>query len=859
MSETAIKNRRAVYFWEDHAYTKLKESTVGRKGLSLFELKDMDIPIPDFFVISSTIFDKLISQTLKRDANGLLEKGRNPDESEVLKSFLKTDIDEEDIEDIISAYTRISGFVDAWVSVRSSVVFPSNPEVSFSGIFSTELNVRGKKNLIDSIKRIYASLFTDDVVAYASSKGINLADVKLAVVVQKMIQAEVSGVAFTIDPITQDPSKLSIEAVFGLGDTISLGELTPDTYLLNKRDLGILEKKISPQEWMKIRAVNKGNSKKEATERVTISNSWSHRQKVEDTYLKEISKISLIVENKLRKAQNIEWVMSGGKIWVLQSKDLYEKYTPDQIKLESAKSFDTLGEVLKWSLEKYQGIGMLEDKAVQNAQRIVKGNKHEYSPLTEKLINIAKGKVRKGEEDENKQIKNIDEFVLKGLGASFGVVVGNIKIVEKDNKIEVNKKDILVLKEYFSEVESLIINSGGIILESGGITSDTAILCREFDIPAVVGAANATTLFKNGQLVRLDGNTGSIYIEKEESSIPLPSHPVVEAYKDESLSGIDFLKAEEISEPVVTDSKDEEEYKIPHDMNLSPCATKVFLNPIDDANKLVDIVGNSHGLVFVDFDKILIENGRHLLAYVEDKKFIEYSKEISEKICKYVDLAEGNQVVLAIGSSMVSDFRALVKGKQFENDQLEDSVHGLAHYLSNKELLSRMIKILRRVRNIYKRRNVDVGIYSPMNASAMTEFKKSLLAGGFRRTASFRIYAILDNPTDVILADEILDVKIDGLILDMPRIVKLMQGFDFNDAKAKYNLGTNSSLKVVDTVCDISKSPSKEVIVITEDNKDLVKYCVQKGVYGVSVLPNSVKDIRKVVSEEEAKIILSKK
>ena len=106
--------------------------------------------------------------------------------------------------------------------------------------------------MIDSIKRIYASLFTDDVVAYAASKGVNLADVKLAVVVQKMVQAEVSGVAFTIDPITQDPTKLSIEAVFGLGDTIALGELTPDIYLINKKDLNILEKRISPQEWMKI-------------------------------------------------------------------------------------------------------------------------------------------------------------------------------------------------------------------------------------------------------------------------------------------------------------------------------------------------------------------------------------------------------------------------------------------------------------------------------------------------------------------------------------------------------------------------------------------------------------------------------
>ena len=326
MSEVIIKGKKVVYYWEDFTFSKLKESSVGRKGLSLFELKDMDIPIPDFFVVSPVVFDKLVSQSLSRDGETLLEKGRNPNESEVLKSLLKSEYEDSDIHDILSAYTRISGFTDAWVSVRSSVIFPSNPEVSFSGIFSTELNVRGAKNLLESIKRIYASLFTDDVVAYASSKGINLADVKLAVVVQKMVQAEVSGVAFTIDPITQDLGKLSIEAVFGLGDTISLGELTPDSYLLNKKDLTILEKRISPQEWMKIRVINKGSVSKDGTQKVTISNAWSHRPKLEEEYIKEVAKISLIVENKLRRAQNIEWVMSGGKVWVLQSKDLYEKF-----------------------------------------------------------------------------------------------------------------------------------------------------------------------------------------------------------------------------------------------------------------------------------------------------------------------------------------------------------------------------------------------------------------------------------------------------------------------------------------------------------------------------------------------------
>ena len=202
MSEITSKVKKSIYFWEDYSFQKLNESFVGRKGLSLFELKDMDIPIPDFFVISPLVFDRAISDTLQRDAKDLFTKGSNPDEDLVEKAILKTELDPEILEDILSAYTRISGFTDSWVSVRSSVVFPSTPEVSFSGIFLTELNVRGSKDLIESIKKIYASLFTDDVVAYASSNGLNLADVKLAVVVQKMVQAEVSGVSFTVDLIT---------------------------------------------------------------------------------------------------------------------------------------------------------------------------------------------------------------------------------------------------------------------------------------------------------------------------------------------------------------------------------------------------------------------------------------------------------------------------------------------------------------------------------------------------------------------------------------------------------------------------------------------------------------------------------
>lgn len=865
MSDTSGKSKRFVYFWEDHQFRNLRESTVGRKGLSLFELKDMDIPIPEFFVISSTLFDNVISQSLERDVEKMLEKNRNPEEDEVLKSILKTDVGKEAEEEIRSAYTRISGFTDAWVSVRSSVVFPSVPDVSFSGVFATELNVRGVNNLLESVKKIYASCFTDDVVAYAAAKGINLADVKLSVVVQKMVQAEVSGVVFTVDPITQDPTKLSIEAVFGLGDTIALGELTPDTYLLNKRDISLIEKHVSPQEWMKVRTMGRGS--KGGVEKIKISSNWSHMQKLEEKYLKEISKIALIVESKARRAQSLEWVLAGGKVWVLQSKDLYEKHTENTVSVVNSKEFDTLGEVLRLSAEKYAGIGLIESKAVDHAKRIVNSNRHEYDGMTEKLVNVAKVKSTTPAPQSTPML-NRDNFVLSGIGASFGTVTGRAIVLEKDKAIEVTKNDILVIREYASEMESLIVKAGGVIMDVGGVTSDTAILCREFNIPAVVGVGTASSAIHNGDIVRVDGNAGSIYKEsnlkvKEEfkENIQSKVHPVVEAYKEENLSGIDLLKGEEEEKVEVVDraeSKEDSVLKIPHDISLPPSATKVFTYSNLEYEKLIDYVGNSHGIVYIDLDKVMLEDGRHMLAYVEDKKFVEYAKDISEKVCRYIDLAEGNQVVLSIGSQKVKEFRGLVKGK-LENQELEDSVYGLTRYLKNKEYLNRVLKIVRRIRNVHKKRNVDIAVHSPMNGTFMKDFKKSLSANGLRRTNTFRVYAILDNPTEIIMADDILEAKIDGVILNMPRVVRVMQGFDMDNESARYDLGVNSAFKIVDTVVDISRPYDKHVIVISENNKALIKYSVQKGVYGVSVFAEDIKESRRLVSEEEAKVILGTK
>jgi pyruvate,water dikinase len=854
------KNDTPVYFWEDFDAKDLRESNVGRKGLSLFQLKDMDIPVPEFFVVSSSVFKDVVFESLDRDIKKLTARNKNPEEDEIEKSIKKIKFKDEVIDEIRSAYTRISGFTDAWVSVRSSLVFPSKPEISFSGIFETKLNVRHIDDLLEAIKQIYASMFTDDVVMYAANKNVDLSQVKLGVVVQRMVQAEVSGVAFTVDPITQDKSKMSVEAVYGLGDVIASGEITPDTYVLNKKDLSIVEKHISPQEWMKVRTVGSGK-KRSSIEKISISSTWSHRQKVDERHLQEVSKIALVVENKSREAQNVEWVQAGGRIWVLQNKPLQELTEEPEITVVR-EDRDTLREVVIAFVEKYREIDQIEGKAVNRAKKLVQKKQKEQNEELEKLVKIAQS-IDQGSKEKETRVQTREDFLVSGIGASFGSVTGKVKLIDTPADVRVDKNDVLVIKSYADEMESMIIKAGAIITETGGLTSDIAILCREFDIPAVVGAKDASKKLKGGDLVRVDGNSGTVYKETDPNIIKEIKekkeniHPVVEAYSSGKLSGVDLLEKDEVKESK-KDGEEKKEEEITKDSTLPPTATKVFISPTLPKDKLKKYVGDSHGLVYIDLDQIMLDEGRHLMAYVEDTKFVEYANDISEKVCEIVELAKGDEVVVTIGSATVKQFREITKGSSMENSDTPDDHFGLRHYLANEKFLRRVLKIVKRIRNVYKKRNISLGVHAPMNGSNMREFKKTLSSVGLRRSSTFDVYAVIDNPTEVILVDEIVDAKIDGVILNMPKIAKEMQGIKTDDDKTEYTLSDKSMLKVVDNVVDILKSEKPQIIVVAQDDDKLVKEAVEKGVYGVSVSPKLIKDMRKLVAQQEAELILSK-
>jgi len=221
-------------------------------------------------------------------------------------------------------------------------------------------------------------------------------------------------------------------------------------------------------------------------------------------------------------------------------------------------------------------------------------------------------------------------------------------------------------------------------------------------------------------------------------------------------------------------------------------------------------------------------------------------------------LIKGDEVIISIGSAKVKDFRGLVGGKKNEDESLSSDAFGAIHYANNPELLKRVARIIRKLRNVYKKRNISLAVHAPMNEDVVREIKKLLLSEKLRRMSSFNLYVILDNPSEIILVDEIVNTNLDGVILNTPRVAKQMQGFKVDEKDAKYDLARSSIFKVLDNINSSVKGKTGKVIVIVENSKPLLKYCVQAGVYGVCVSPEDISDARRIVADEEGKIILGK-
>jgi len=297
---------------------------VGGKGANLGEMTRAGLPIPPGFVIDVEAYAQFRAQTglgprIEQELAAL--DVEDPSGLQATSERLRTTIEAAEFPEqlrppITEAYRRLCRESDCAVAVRSSATAEDTAEFSFAGMFESFLNVNGVDELLRRVKSCWASTFHARVLYYRIRNGMD-AEMPVAVVVQRMVQSDKSGVMFTVDPSTRDDRLLVIEAAWGLGEVVVLGQVTPDHYVIDKATLAVQNRTINRKEFMLCRG------RSGATERVELAGDPRATAAVlTDDELRTLGELGRRAEEHYDAPQDMEFAVEQGTVFLTQARPI---------------------------------------------------------------------------------------------------------------------------------------------------------------------------------------------------------------------------------------------------------------------------------------------------------------------------------------------------------------------------------------------------------------------------------------------------------------------------------------------------------------------------------------------------------
>lgn len=339
-----MSQKKYVVWFED--VDKNDIGLVGGKGANLGEMTNADLPIPYGFIVTSAAYFAFIKHSkLHEKIRQVLSivNYDNPTELDqasdhIQELIMKAPVPPEITEQIVGYYEKLNAqekvyfekksnilhntfhklkslYDEPVVAVRSSATAEDLPDASFAGQQDTYLNVQGDNSLLIKVRECWASLFTARAIYYREQKKFDHFDVGLAAVVQRMVQSEKSGIAFSIDPVTNDKNKLVIEAIFGLGEYIVQGKVTPDHYEVDKKTLVIIK---NEQAYQDLKFVRSGRGNRE----VKLNKKDGSTQKLTNNEIREVALLVKDIENHYYFPQDIEWAVEKGRVFIVQARPI---------------------------------------------------------------------------------------------------------------------------------------------------------------------------------------------------------------------------------------------------------------------------------------------------------------------------------------------------------------------------------------------------------------------------------------------------------------------------------------------------------------------------------------------------------
>lgn len=761
---------------------------VGGKGANLGEMVKNKFPVPNGFIVTSKAYYHFLKENNLQPKIKAFIKHLDIHNSQNLfsvsqqikKIILNSPIPKEISREISEYYLQLPNLSyvkntrknflshlknllkEEYVAVRSSATAEDLPTASFAGQQETFLNVKGDTNVINKTKACWASLFEPRAIFYREENKFDHFKVGIAVPIQKMINAETSGVMFTIDPVNYDKKKIIIEAIYGLGEFIVQGIESPDQYVIDKYHGEIIKKTISEQSTMLVR--EKGKNK--------IYNIPPHLrkiQKIKDTQILKLAILGKKLERHYFFPQDIEWAIENEQIYILQTRPI-----------------TTIG-------------------------------KKETSPTSEEIK---------------------EKPFLTGIGASPGIITGPVKIIKSAKEIhKIKSGDILTAFQTNPDYVPALKKAVAVITEKGGRTSHAAIVSRELGIPAVVGVKDALKKLKSEQIITVDGTKGYIY-----------------------KGG--FLKPKTKNKPITLSSTT---LTTPTYLNLPKTATKVYLNLAEPekANQTAKLPADGVGLLRAEF--MIAQIGYHPKKLIKEKREKLFIEKLSQGIQTICEAFFPRPVVYRTTDFKTNEYRNLIGGKAFEPEEPNPMLgfRGAFRYNADPAVFEMELAAIKEVRNKKNLKNLWLMIPFVRTVNELIQVKKLLAANGLIRSPSFKLWMMVEIPSNVILLDQFIDVGIDGVSIGSNDLTMLILGTDRDNTEVatvfnEQNEAVLWALEKIIKTCHKRNITSSICGQAASDYPDLIEKIVHWGITSVSINPDAFEHVKQIIYQAEQKIVKNK-
>jgi len=820
---------------------------VGGKGANLGEMASIGLPVPTGFVVTSGAYFLFIKhngieKTIKEMTDGL--DAENSDELAKASDMIKTRILGGEIPpqlrtEIFNSYKNMVPGKEPFVAVRSSATAEDLPEASFAGQQSTFLNVKGADDCVQMVKECWASLFEPRAIYYRTNNKFDHLRVGLAAVVQIMVQSEKAGVMFSVDPMSQDKNEISIEGAYGLGEIVVSGAVTPDRYVVDKNTLQIKVKDIAKQTWM-IAKVNDKNAN------VNIREEMQARQKITDQQIIELAKLAKRIEQHYQKPQDMEWAVSEGKVFIVQSRPITTlkgaAMVVDSIPVISssgampaAQSAPSTPSSSQIAQAKPSPSSIQAATKPAATQAIAPAQK----PAAQQPVLPSPAPAEKKEEPRGGKVSGeptSDKIVARGLGSSPGIGKGKVTILASPKEIgKIQKGDVLVTEMTTPDFVPAMKKASAIVTNSGGMTCHAAIVSREMGIPCIVGTKNGTQVLHDGQFVTVDATRGIVYDG------------------DFELGG----KKEET--PAAGSAASQAALLVP------VTGTKVYVNlaEVDLAEKVSKLPCDGVGLLRAEF--MIGDIGEHPKKMLKEGRGQEFIDRLAEKLRVFATSFYPRPVVYRATDFKTNEYRNLRGGEEFEPQEANPMMgyRGCGRYITEPEVFSLELQAIKKVREEYGMKNLWLMLPFVRRIGEIRAIKEMLKSHGMHHTLDFKLWIMVEVPSTVFLIDQFCDEGIDGVSIGSNDLTQLILGIDRDNATLAegFDERNQAVLRAIERVVKVCNEKKVTVSICGQAPSvypDFAEKLVEFGITSMSVNPDAVERTRRVVASAEMKVMLKR-